>query len=352
MTEAYREIIESLGSGVLAVDEDGVVNAVNPAARAHLHLSADELREGIRIEELPHLAPLVDVWNEVHTSCKPIARREITLSLTDQTTKQIGLSVSMIRGEKPFNGAVFLFTDMTERRRQERSAELNRQLAALGELTAGVVHELRNPVSVISGMAELLMRKTEQNDERHGTAQVIFNEAAALERSISQFLGFARPFELQVATCSVDDIVQRSVQLCRRRASGKDVSVEAAVAPILPLVRADVYRMAQALSNVLSNAIEAAPEGGFATIEAYQQRDEIVFEISDNGPGIALGRGEDLFTPFFTKKEGGTGLGLSIAHRIVTAHKGTIQHANQRDGGARFVVRIPIKPDEATDVIF
>ncbi|MFA6242413.1 MAG: ATP-binding protein [Candidatus Hydrogenedentales bacterium] len=352
MSDVFREILDSLGSGVIAVDDEGVVTAVNPAARAHLRLSETELKQGVRIDGLPHLAPLAEVWNEVHAMCKPIARREILLSLGEETKKQIGLSVSLVSGNKPFNGAVFLFTDMTERRRQERSAELNRQLAALGELTAGVVHELRNPVSVISGMAELLMRKTDQNDDRHGTAKVIFNEAAALERSISQFLGFARPFELQMATCSVDDIVQRSVQLCRRRAMGKDVSVEAAVAPTLPLVRADVYRMAQALSNVLNNAIEAAPEGGFAIIEAYQQNDDIVFEIADNGPGIALGSGEDLFTPFFTKKEGGTGLGLSIAHRIVTAHKGTIQHTNQREGGARFVVRIPIKPDEATDVIF
>ena len=342
MLDLYEQIVNSLSSGVIAVDHQGIVIMSNPAAVAYLGVRTDELRPGAPLNQVRNAEPLAAVLHEVMASGESLSRHEITLSLSNGGVKRIGLSASVHKGPAPLRGVIVLFTDMTERLRLERSAELNRQLAALGELTAGVVHELRNPVSVISGMAELLIRKLDPEDERQGAAHTILREASALERSISQFLGFARPFELQRDACAAAAIVERTVQLCRRRAEHKGVTIETKVDPELRL-HADSYRVAQALSNIINNAIDAVPRGGRVSLHAVQAQDHIQFEIADDGPGIHLLPGEDLFTPFFTKKEGGTGLGLTIAHRIITAHCGSLSYGNRREGGASFTVRLPIE---------
>jgi len=343
MLDLYEQIVNSLSSGVIALDLDGKIIMANPAAAAYLDVAPSALATGTPLTEVPNAGPLADVLANVTAAGAPISRHEVTLALPNGIVKQIGLSASVHTEEEALNGIIVLFTDMTERVRLERSAELNRQLAALGELTAGVVHELRNPVSIISGMAELLIRKLEPEDERQNAANTILREASALERLISQFLGFARPFELQRGKCTADAIVDRTVQLCRRRAERKKVSLDAE-SPAEIRVHADLYRVAQALSNIANNAIDAVPEGGRVSIHTVAGTEEVTFIIADNGPGIELQPGEDLFRPFFTKKEGGTGLGLTIAHRIIAAHYGTVSFDSGADGGACFTVRIPVAP--------
>ncbi|HRI88391.1 MAG TPA: ATP-binding protein [Candidatus Hydrogenedentes bacterium] len=341
MRDLNEDIIQSLSSGVIAVDRSGKIITVNPAARDFLEVSGDALVPGARLGDIPHAEPLAALLASIMSNGQPVSRHEVMLNFPAGVVKQIGLSATLHRGPSPFDGVVVLFTDMTERLRLERSAELNRQLAALGELTAGVVHELRNPVSVISGLAELLIRKLETGDSRRDAAETILRETREIERSISQFLGFARPFELQVGEAAPSDIVDRTIQLCKRKAEHNSVTIQVPSDAKLPAIRADLLRMAQALSNIVNNAIDAVPSGGSVSLNAVDDGDAVVFEVQDNGPGIKLRSGEDLFAPFFTTKEGGTGLGLTIAHRIITAHGGTITHSNLPEGGASFIVRVP-----------
>ncbi|HOS01714.1 MAG TPA: ATP-binding protein [Candidatus Hydrogenedentes bacterium] len=342
----YQQIIDGLSSGVIALDRNGMVLCANPSACTHLHTTQESLRPGARFEDLPLAGPLVDIVREIADTHEPVSRRELVLTLESGEKKEIGLSASLLKGPEAFNGVVFLFTDMTERRALERAAELNRQLASLGELTAGVVHELRNPLSVISGMAELLMRKLRDDPEMLRNAEMILEEVGELERSIGLFLGFARPFfDLQPAMCSPGDIAQRAAKLCRKRALDKKAVLRVSVDPDPPMMHADVARAAQALVNILNNAIDAVEaDSGRVDLRVYSDRAFVVFEVIDNGPGLHLAPGEDLFAPFFTLKEGGTGLGLSIVHRIVTAHGGEISYANRPEGGLQFSMRLPIKP--------
>lgn len=340
MLDLNARIINSLTSGVIVVDRDGIIVLINPAACEFLCIDNKDAESATKLRDIPHAEPLAALLSETMRTGQSLSRHEITLSCPGGLVKQIGLSASLHRGPTAVDGVVVLFSDMTERLRLERSAELNRQLAALGELTAGVVHELRNPVSVISGLAELLIRKLEQGDVRREAAETILRETREIERSISQFLGFARPFELQIGNCTAADIIDRTIQLCRRRAENNNVTIENQSGTHLHPMRADLYRFAQALSNIVNNAIDAAPKGGRVVLDAYEEGEMTVFEITDNGPGINLRPGEDLFAPFFTTKEGGTGLGLTIAHRIITAHGGSVSHCNRAEGGACFVVRL------------
>lgn len=342
-TRYYEQILDSLSSGVIALDQYGVILARNPAACDHLGVPESVLRVGMNIGELSLPHPFLEILSHAVAEKRVLTRQELVITQPDGTKKEIGLSSSALEGDDDYNGAVFLFVDMTERRKLERAAELNRQLAQIGGLTAGVVHELRNPLSVISGMAEIMQRKTERDDARRRYADAIVEEARRMEQSIAQFLGFARPFELDPAPCDAAAVVARAMTLCSVHAAKKGVHLDSRCAPQSIPMMGDRERLAQAVANIVSNAVDELSEGGRVRCEARQEGAEIVFEISDNGPGIHLGPGEDLFSPFFTKKTGGTGLGLAICHRIVTAHSGSVAHANLDTGGACFTIRIPIE---------
>lgn len=345
----YEQIIECLSSGVIAVDAAGAIITANHAAAQFLGIPGSELLAGARLLDVAAALPLSELFREIATTREPVTRSEVSVIHPDGTTREIGLSASLLEGGEAFRGVIFLFTDLTERRRMEREAELNRQLAALGELTAGVVHELRSPVSVISGMAELLIRKLGEGDDRSATAEAILRETASLERSIAQFLGFARPYDLDRTWAEPGDIARRALQFCQRRAQRKGTQLGYECENDLPSLYVDANRVAQGLANILVNAVDAVPRSeddgveGNVSMRVSKADGEVVFEVSDNGPGIHLKPGENLFTPFFTQKESGTGLGLTIAHRVVAAHGGTISHMNRPEGGTRFEVRLPVE---------
>lgn len=338
-----ESIIDSLSSGVVVFDAELRLLLANHAAAENLDVPLEALARGEQVSGLPLPPEFRTFVEKALNSRAPLQRQEVVIRGADGSKKEIGLSGALLRGPADFNGMVFLFVDMTERRALERAAELNRQLAQIGGLTAGVVHELRNPLSVIGGLAELIERKTEETDPRRKNILAIIDEAHRMEQSISQFLGFARPFELEPTLCGPRAIVQRAIALSRGRAEKKSVAVELRPGPSLPEVRADLNMLAQAVNNIITNSVDAAPAGGKIEIDVREDEDEIVFDILDNGPGVRIGEKEDIFSPFFTKKESGTGLGLAICHRVVTAHGGSVSYKNREEGGAQFTVRIPVR---------
>jgi len=336
----YEQIIASLTSGVIAVDRDGKVITVNAAACAHLGIPASQLHPGVQFDTLEGVQQFADVIREMRETPHAVSRREIALE-TSGMPKIIGMTASRLKGPELFNGVAFLFIDLSEVRKLERAAELNRQLAQIGELTAGVVHELRNPLSVISGMAELLVRQLSGEEALARRAQAIVEESARLEKLISQFLSFAKPFEIEKRRCAPEELLDRAVQLCARLAREKNVTLDMRCDSELAYLDADRTKVPQALANVIRNAVEAVSAGGLVTVYGAADRGEVVFRVEDNGPGIHLQEGDNLFSPFFSKKEEGTGLGLSIVHRIISAHGGKVLYGNRTAGGAWFELRLP-----------
>ncbi len=337
----YEQIIAHLTSGVVALDRDGSIVAVNPAAARHLGVDTEALRPGIPYRDAPGLRQFAEEITEMMRTGQPMSRRELTLE-RDAEKRVIGMTASPVTGPSGLEGLILLFADLTEVRRLERAAELSRQLAQIGELTAGIVHELRNPLGVISGMAELLMRQLTEQEALRRRAESIFHEAGHLEKLVGQFLGFARPFAIDRIRCDPEEIVERAVQLCERIAVEKQVEVKSVYEEAPPTIEADPGRLAQALANLIRNAVEISSANTTVHIIIRQDRDWICFVVEDEGPGIHLEPGADIFAPFFSRKEGGTGLGLSIVHRIVTAHGGTVKAANRDPVGARFEMRLPI----------
>ncbi len=340
----HRLIVNDLKSGVLAIDRDDRVAVVNPAALQHLGLEPGTIIEGEPMASFDALQPFLGLVGQMKTSGEAIMRHEVVLRERTLAPLEIGVSASLLEGSGEYNGGVLLFTDMTERRRLERAAAINQQLASLGELAAGVVHELRNPLTIISGRAESLLRIVKSEKKARDNVTKIIKEAKLLERSIAQFLGFSRPFEIQMAQHSVADIVGRTLQLCGQRADQRSVELLSRVPESLSDIYVDGDRIAEALANIVANGVDAVDEGGRVSVAAREEGANAVFEVTDDGPGIQLAPGEDLFSPFFTMKRDGAGLGLSIVQRIVSAHAGNVAHENRVEGGARFEVTLPIAP--------
>ena len=338
----HNQIISSLTSGVLTVDATGEIITANPAACRHLNLTCDALEPGTPLDQIDSVAPLADLLQEMRETPQNVSRRELVLP-SDDGPKVLGITASLLQGPAPFNGVIFLFIDLTELRRLKKTADLNKQLAQIGELTAGVVHELRNPLTVISGMAELILRKTDPEDSAYNRASTIHAEAKQMERLVAQFLTFAKPFSLEQTVCEPVSIATRSADLTAPLAADRNITVECTEEPSLPTILADAPKLAQAVSNILRNAIEVSPKGGTVRLRTTAQDSDsgICFRIDDEGPGIHLKEGDDLFSAFFSRKEGGTGLGLSITHRIVTAHEGSITYGNNGQGGAFFEITLP-----------
>ena len=339
----HRFIIGSLSGGVIAADMSGMILLGNRAAEQHLGLPEGALERGEHIGSFEALAPFAPLLRQVQESGDPVSRAEIELS-GDGGRRVLGVTVSVLADEGIEHGIVFLFSDLTRVRELEQAAELNRQLAQIGELTAGVVHEIRNPLSVIGGMAELLHRKLGELPDLQDKSAVIMQEVEGLDKLIREFLSFSSTHRIERLPCTAEALFERVRRQVERVARDRNVRLDTRLPAAPVLFTGDMSKLVQAVGNLARNAIEATPGGKRVLLSAAREADAVSIEVQDDGPGIHLKPGEDVFSPFFTKKDGGTGLGLSIVHRVVSAHGGGIHYENRPEGGARFTLRLPDKP--------
>jgi signal transduction histidine kinase len=234
--------------------------------------------------------------------------------------------------------------------RHQREMLRAEQLAAVGQLAAGVAHEVRNPLASIKLLVESALRRPGAGGLTCEDLQVILGEVVRLETTVRGFLGFARPAQPCRRACDLRDVVAGPVELVRVRARQQGVAVETA-APNDP-VAAEVDRdqLCTVLVNLLLNALDAMPAGGRLDVGLTAVGEEVRLRVADTGSGIASEVAARLFTPFTTTKPTGTGLGLSISRRIVEDHGGRLGGANRPGGGAEFTIVLPaceVQPDFA-----
>ncbi len=235
---------------------------------------------------------------------------------------------------------------LREAEQQVRRAE---RLAALGQLTAGLAHELRNPLGTIKGSADMLSQNLPPGDEiARELAGYISSEVDRTNSLVSRFLDFARPLQLRRAVADLSEVIAAAVRSIRRDAErlGVAIQVEPPSHPIaFPL---DAELMERVVVNLLANALQASAPGGSVSICSRAAKHEAAIEVSDRGAGIEPDRIESIFNPFFTTKSDGTGLGLAIVAKIVDEHRGRIDVQSTPGEGSTFTVTLPM-PDPAVD---
>lgn len=216
------------------------------------------------------------------------------------------------------------------------------RLSAVGQLSAGLAHEIRNPIASIEGAIDVLERNAEDAERREEFLDIIKKECRRIDRLLSDLLDFGRPREPQLQTVAVAEIIDSVVTLANSIAERQNVRLVTSV-PSNPTVHVDPAQIQQVILNLTLNAIQAMPEGGSVTLSSWAEESTVNVDVRDEGVGIAEEDFDKVFDPFYTTKERGVGLGLSVAHQIVKAHGGTIKLFRNPSAGMTFRVVLPVQ---------
>lgn len=330
-SEAYNTyILQSVPSGVISLDRDLMVTLVNQAAERILGVSAVDCIGKNAYTVFPE--PLRGILGK-----NPVAgRRECSCVTASGKTIHLGFTLTpLLDARREPIGQLFVFTDLTELKALESQAELRDRLSSLGEMAAGMAHELRNPMGVIAGYTKLLSKKTDPASSH--IVEAIANEISVMDRIITDFLSFARPAEPSLALLDPAALIRHCLMSCT--AGREDIIVRSDFKEPLELYGDEVL-LRQAFTNIIRNAVEAMPRGGTLKVECTPGRRTVEVEVSDTGHGIPEQIRDKIFLPFYTTKDRGTGLGLAIVHQIIVSHKGTIS-VESSENSTTFRVRLP-----------
>jgi signal transduction histidine kinase len=234
---------------------------------------------------------------------------------------------------------------MERLRLKERLSKAER-LSALGEMAAGISHEIRNPLGIIRSSAELLKKKVTKFDPSSTIPDIIVEEASRLNNIITGFINFARPRNPVLSTCRIEEIIEKNITYLSMQLKENGYAINKHYQNSLPEIQADANMLYQSFLNVFINAMQAMPGGGTINVEISADENIVTINFDDEGRGIDDAVMGKIWDPFFTTKEMGTGLGLGIVKNIIESHGGSIQILNLEPVGARVTVELPVERSE------
>lgn len=339
-------ILENMSSGVLVIDSVCRVVTMNLAAEEILETAKSDVLGKHIDEALGRRVP--DLAHELVQSLsmeRGKRRHEIAAHARDGKDRPLGISISLLTDSADRRrGVIAVFQDLTEVHEMRERVRKADRLAAIGELSAGIAHELRNPLASISGSIEMLYEELKLDGENGRLMELIMRESDRLDRIISDFLDFAKIRHPKRMPARLDKCLSETMVLLKKNAEKSEgISIRLECAEDMPFVYMDDEQMRQVFMNLAVNSCEAMEKGGTLDVVAGPTgAGQVRVAFCDSGPGISPEGMERLFEPFFTSKDGGTGLGLAIANKIVVAHGGVIEYRNREQGGAVFTITLPI----------
>jgi len=229
-----------------------------------------------------------------------------------------------------------------ERLKLEEKLRQAEHLSAIGEMTAGVSHEIRNPLGIIKSSAQLLKNKMAKLDAENNIPDIIVEESGRLDKIITDFLNFAKPRTPDFRPCVVEDIIEKNLAYLNPHIEEKNLNISKEISQNLPEIMADNAMLYQAFLNILLNAFQSLEDDGCLVIKTVYNSGNIIINFIDNGEGIKEDILKKIWTPFFTSKDSGTGLGLGIVKNIIEAHNGTITISNAKPDGTNVEMILPV----------
>jgi signal transduction histidine kinase len=352
----FRHIVNSMRNGVIAIHRDGRLALMNDDAYRSFALVRQPNDIGRPFVEVLRDRPaILRVLSGVFEMSTLPNRAELRLKDLDRV---IGYTLSQVKDDRgqPI-GAVMFFKDLTQVEQLNERERLRDRLASLGEMAAGIAHELKNPLAGIEVMAGLLRRQVPDSKDAQSLLADILSEAKLANAIVVEMLEFVRPVRLQVERTDVNDVLQQAVQLAETKATRGEASVKVEVASALPMIDGDHHQLTQVFTNLVANAFDALEGKGHVTITAIPSAigenaafggpvlppsPIVIVDVADDGPGIPAELSDKIFNPFFTTKLQGTGLGLAIVRKIIDAHDGLIDVSSSPQNGTRFRVTLPV----------
>ena len=348
--ESYNEyILRCIGSGMVICDTKGRITHLNNSAQKILGLSelhAVGKHYRTLFKEKTALRSLIETaLSEKRTSSVP----EMEMSKTDGESIWVGLTASVVRDrQNEMLGVALLLTDVTEIKRLQYQVAFKEKMAALGEMSSGLAHELRNSMGAVLGFAKLLKKEGADPGSAREIVDGILNEAMSVESLIQRFLTFAKPFCLKMEKVNLRNVVDECMRTLEEKLKQNKIGLKVKSEPDLLTISGDRLLLRQSFQNLIQNSIEAMPTGGEISVnlrktKAYNKEEFAEVEISDTGCGIEEKDQEKIFNPFFTSKEKGTGLGLSLVKKIISLHSGRIEFESRMSKGTIFRIYLPLK---------
>jgi two-component system, NtrC family, sensor kinase len=287
-----------------------------------------------------HPCPLVETLD----TKKPFQTTHIHLD-KNKNPMHYSISTYPLIEDNDIIGAVEISRDITADINLQKAMMQQEKLASVGRLSAGVAHEINNPLTTILTTALLVQEDFKPEDPIYEELEVIAHETLRCRKIVTSLLDFARQSEPHKKKHNLNDVIHQSVLLTRKQAAFNDIQVEYQPGENIPQLMLDKGQIQQTLINLIINATEATGEGGRIVVTtAYGESENSVrITISDNGPGIDTENLDRIFDPFFTTKENGTGLGLAITHGIIEQHGGSIAVESQTGQGTRFIISLPLE---------
>ncbi len=352
-------ILTNMSSGLIVTDMDGEVLSVNPAAVAILGIDTRIDPKGRTINEiLPGMPSLVEELGRVISSGRQKQRHEIEVIKDDGKVLPLGISISLLLDEyHEKRGIIAIFQDLTEVQRMREKMRQSDKMAAVGELSAAIAHEVRAPLASICGSIEMLKGELELSGDNARLMDLIIRESDRLDRIISDFLEFARMRKPSFSRVDIEKCLGEMILLLKHTpVLGHKSSIDLKCRADGVRIQADDEQIRQVFLNLGINGCEAIRKNGNLTIdvskvsarlfEEGRSEDCVQIDFHNDGPAIPDDVLPHVFEPFFTTKQGGTGLGLAIAARIVESHSGTIKVNSSKERGTVFSVVLPVSCKE------
>ena len=339
----HENIIQSLTSGVITLNLDGKIISANRTGLEILGISGEDKILGKDLGQFMtglHLEDLVSKKREQMLYTAPDGRM-VTLGFSSSDLKDT---------DDKTHGYIIIFQDLTEVKELEDRLRTSEKMALLGQLAAGLAHELRNPLSAISGAVEILSSDVKPTEDNLRLVRMASQEVERLNLLVEDFLILTMPIQKLTTLVDFGRIVNDTVESFAKTIRRGNIEIINQVENGI-YVQADSYRLKQAVWNLLLNSVDAMPIGGLIIIKSKTEENNVVIEISDEGKGIDENFISRIFDPFFTTKEVGTGLGLAIVQKVIEGYNGNINVVSSRGKGATFVITLPRFKEVPADVI-
>jgi PAS domain S-box-containing protein len=354
-------ILASLTTGIVTVDLEGRVVTLNPAAELMTGFFAGEVRGRYCTEVFAHTPDLAELLMETLATRAAVPGLTVTLRRRNGRTVPVELAAAPLRGgEGKELGVIGVFRDLTRVRQLEDRLRRSDRLAAIGELAAGLAHEIKNPLTSLLTFSRHLPRRFEDAEFRQKFQSVVPRELERINTIVERLLELARPARLAFKPLRVPALLERVLELYGERLEAQGVRIVRDWRRDVPVLWADQEALYRALVNLVANALDAMPRGGMLTLRvglsdadtlagARSGARRLAIEVEDSGTGIAPTDLDRVFNPFFSTKEGGTGLGLALTQKIVEDHGGSIDVRSTLGSGALFRIVLPLMPDVPLD---
>lgn len=347
---SYNEyILKSMTCGMIITDQGGNISRMNHPAETILEKSENMVLgkhyKTVFGEESPLCSAIQNALAEQKTYSIP----EIKLMQKSGESISLSLSSSAVKDELgKMLGVVVFLTDLTEIKKLEEQIAFKNKMAALGEMSSGLAHELRNSMGAVLGFCKLLKKRKDDPTSQNQAVEGIANEAMIMESLLKRFLAFAKPFQLKIKEIDLKEIIQECHTSAKETLKENKITFKFDSEPNLPSILGDRLLLKQCFQNLMQNSMEAMPDGGELHIWIGEKQPasgekSVMVELFDTGCGIAKKDHDKIFNPFFTSREKGTGLGLSLVKKIVSLHNGKIEVESELNKGTTFKVYLPLK---------